>query len=258
MRRGFTLIELLVVIVIILTVSALALPVVVPAFRHRQVSEGARLLQGTLAGARDLALQSGAPSGIRLLPDPAFPLRYLPNGQIDPGQPLVASRIVPIGPAPEYSEGRISRVDTSNLPPGFTMPYPALMVCEQIVSPSGELNSSTSWFWNIRVGDKIQINQAGAWYTVVGPMFQGPAQGNSELFVNVGTAGTQSPFSQTQGGQNVFPEFLWLVNGRDDNGNGWKDEGFDGVNNNFEYEKLNGLPHTIDELIEWEQEKWSD
>ena len=31
-------------------------------------------------------------------------------------------------------------------------------------------NSPTSWFWNIRVGDKIQINNAGPWYTVVGPM----------------------------------------------------------------------------------------
>ena len=28
----------------------------------------------------------------------------------------------------------------------------------------------TSWFWNIRVGDKLQINGSGLWYTVVGPM----------------------------------------------------------------------------------------
>ena len=31
-------------------------------------------------------------------------------------------------------------------------------------------NPPTNWFWNIRVGDKIQINNAGPWYTVVGPM----------------------------------------------------------------------------------------
>ena len=39
--RGFTLIELLVVILIILLVSAVALPMVLPAISHRQVSEGA-------------------------------------------------------------------------------------------------------------------------------------------------------------------------------------------------------------------------
>ena len=55
-RRAFTLIELLVVIVIIVLVSAIALPVVLPAMSHRQVSEAARLLQGALAGAARLSL----------------------------------------------------------------------------------------------------------------------------------------------------------------------------------------------------------
>ena len=31
-------------------------------------------------------------------------------------------------------------------------------------------NSPTSWYWNIRIGDKIQLNNTGIWYTVVGPM----------------------------------------------------------------------------------------
>ena len=48
---GFTLIELLVVIVIIVAISAAALPTVLPALAHRQVSEAARTLQGALAGA---------------------------------------------------------------------------------------------------------------------------------------------------------------------------------------------------------------
>ena len=52
MRRGFTLIELLIVITIILVISVITLPVVIPAMQHRQVSEGARLLQGTLVGPR--------------------------------------------------------------------------------------------------------------------------------------------------------------------------------------------------------------
>ncbi len=50
----------------------MALPTVIPAFNHRQVSEAARILQGGLAGARDTAINNNAPAGIRLLPDPVF------------------------------------------------------------------------------------------------------------------------------------------------------------------------------------------
>src|SRR3954463_9901862 len=79
--RGFTLVELLVVILIILAVSAVALPTVIPAITHRQVSEAARLLQASLVGARDAAIHANAPRGIRLLPDPAYFTALTTNGQ---------------------------------------------------------------------------------------------------------------------------------------------------------------------------------
>ncbi len=265
MRRGFTLIELLAVITIIVIISVIALPVIIPALSHRQVSEGARILQGSLAGARDQALHDNSPSGIRLLPDPAFPLVYLPNGQIDPNQPLVASRIIPIGPAPNYSEGAISQWQGALPAVVAALPYPGpgipgnlnptygqtsvLMVYESILDDSGLINSPTSWFWNIRIGDKIQINNAGPWYTVVGPMTVTPAQGNSELFVNVGPTTVKSPLLDPQGTGKAC-EFLLLVNGRDDNKNGWIDEGWDGVDNDAK----NG----VDDVGEWvELEKWA-
>ncbi len=94
-------------------------------------------------------------------------------------------------------------------------------------------NPPTSWFWNIRIGDRIQINNAGPWYTVVGPMAVGPLNGNSELFVNVGPPGVRVPDSSgTTAGNLYHPDFLFLVNGQDDNNNGWVDEGWDGVDNN--------------------------
>ena len=294
--RGFTLIELLVVILIVLIVSAVALPTVLPAISHRQVSEGARILQGALVGARDSAIKNNTPSGIRFLPDPAFPNVYTTiNGstQIDPSQPLASNRIIPIAPAGDYSEGFVT-VMPRTLPSsptlgtwtftsttGLTYPVPnlgggtstypydglinntnitsgnVLLLAEQVVATSGVTsglpNTPTSWFWNIRVGDKIQINNAGPWYTVVGPMAMTPATGNNELFVNVGAPGVISPLQAANlpagtGTVTVNPEFLFLVNGQDDNANGYVDEGWDGVDNNG-----NNL---VDELLEWENELW--
>ena len=177
-------------------------------------------------------MHSGTPSGIRLLPDPAFPLVYTANGQIDPTQPFAANRIIPIESAPEYTEGMLSVVNPTST---FNIPYPlingggnypigtgnyivtanapaganVLMVKEQVLYADKnnplqtDVNSPTSWFWNIRVGDKLQINGSGLWYTVVGPMVVPPQGatingvfiGNSELFVNAGAPGTQSPFT---------------------------------------------------------------
>jgi prepilin-type N-terminal cleavage/methylation domain-containing protein len=281
-RGGFTLIELLVVIAIILLVSAVALPTVLPALSHRQVGEAARTLQAVLAGARDAAIRDNNPSGLRLLPDPAFS-GLNAAGHLDGTLPLAYNRIVPIGPAPEYSEGFAQVLDpqlnvnaaaniftstTGLLYPvpntvggtttGLTYPYGllsnrggVLMIAEMQFGAGGILNPPTSWFWNIRVGDKIQFNNAGPWYTIVGPMAvapmnpQTPGQ-NPEFFVNVGIPGTASPLALTQNGQAANPEFLFVVNGQDDNANGWVDEGWDGVDNNG-----NGL---TDELAEWEPE----
>jgi prepilin-type N-terminal cleavage/methylation domain-containing protein len=263
-RAGFTLIELLVVITIILIVSAVALPTVLPALSHRQVSEAARILQAALVGARDSAIRTNSPNGIRLLPDPTFSGMNSSN-VIDPTLPLASNRIIPIAAAPDYSEGLVSIYSTSGAnatnysaiqtfnPTGnnsFTTTN-CLVIEESPVNSNFLPNSPTSWFWNIRIGDKIQINHAGPWYTVVGPMVNGPSQGNSELFVNDNLPGIKSLWSRTFGSSTtpLSPEYLLLVDGQDDNNNGWVDEGFDGVDNNG-----NTL---VDEFAEWlETEVW--
>ena len=281
---GFTLVELLVVVFIVLLVSAATLPTVIPALAHRQLGEAARLIQASLAGARDAAIHDNAPRGLRLLPDPGFSTAIGPNGQptlarladgsLDPLQILAANRFVPIETAPEYSEGKISITASGPLQAGFTTlprypgpsypvlpgpaPYPMNQVvmvnAEPVDNTTGLPNVPTAWFWNIRVGDKIRINNAGHEYTVVGPMTIGPAEGNVEQFVNDGPAG-QTPRWRKRynipGNPVVIPaEYLLLVNGVDDDGDGFVDEGWDGINNDPADNAF------TDELGEWETEQW--
>ena len=118
-------------------------------------------------------------------------------------------------------------------------------------------NSPTSWFWNVRVGDKIQLGGASQTYVVVGPL----AQGNPELFVNIGLPGSEvGSFvlnrSYPDGAPPHTVEYLLLVNGRDDDSNGYVDDGWDGIDNNLPYEIANNLPQLTDDQLEWERETW--
>ena len=235
-RPAFTLIELLVVITIIAIVSAVALPTLLPALNGRQVSETARLLQASIEGARDAAIRSNSPRGIRLLPDPAFP-----GGAAGTNAMLAYSRIIPIEPAPDYTEGKVSiRGIQTDAPVGFG--GNALRIEESRVDPMGLPNARTSWYWNVRVGDRMQIGGIRRMYTIVGP----EVIANPERFVNVGNPGT-TPTNPNQAGS----EYLFLVNGVDDDGDGYVDEGFDGVNNDG-----NTTGTLVDELAEWESEAW--
>jgi len=283
--RAFTLVELLVVIVIILIVSVAALPVVLPAIRHRQVSEAARILQGALAGARDSAIHNNAPAGIRLLPDPTLNGINPKTGLLDPAFPLAVNRIIPIEPAPDYSEGSVSIIkDPAGTVPfnnanGY-FPYPAvqlttsagqtvtngvLMVEEcPINTQTGLPNAPTSWFWNIRIGEKIQIGNSGRAYTVVGPL--GPLQlnaqqlsayvtaNNPDLYVNDGAPGTKPQLTRTyptpNGPVTVQVEYLFLVNGLDDA----PQDGF--VDNLWGGNSSNDLDALTNQTIEFENETW--
>lgn len=271
--RGFTLLELLVVILIILIVSAVALPTIVSAYGHRQTNEAARLVQAQLVGARDKAIRTGRPSGVRLLPDRAVS-QFKADGTPDPRGVLAANRLLPLDMAPDYKDGSISIFKdatggSSNYPAAIRTVngyagVPCLVLEQSVLDANGLPNPPTNWFWNIRIGDQIQVNNSGPWYTIVGPM----VQFNSEQFVNVGPPG--APLPTLRGGRPC--EYLLLVNGRDDDGNGWIDEGFDGIDNDAPYMRLpdgsqvpnpgsglidNGLVGTAPaQTTEWEAECW--
>jgi prepilin-type N-terminal cleavage/methylation domain-containing protein len=264
-RRGYTLVELMVVVTIILIVSAVALPTIQTGIQHRQVFQAAALLQAALNAARDTAAKNSSSGGIRLV--------------LDANLPGTCSTIVPLVQPPNYQTGSV------NIFPGkdysvysFTPPSngngqnlflstQALLIEGAITDANGFPVEPTNWNWNVRLGDQIQINNSGSWYTVVGPMLVPPQGGNfqvfdpttggfvtefianPEFFVNVGAPGT--PLTQTlpNGKQiQIALDYLLVTDQRDDNANGWTDEGWDNVDNNG-----NNL---TDEPAEWEVEQW--
>ena len=246
-RRGFTLVEMLVVILIVGVVAALVVPAVMNTMGDRRLDEGARQTHAALLTARDRAAGGGL-AGVRLEPDPAFPIARLDDGRIDPDVALVYSRLLPLADAGTYQEGRaainLTIPYSARFPAGFTPPAGPLVLEESFWSKSeaGPVRANpTTWFWNVRVGDRVRVGEA--WYTVVGPMVWGADQ-NPELFVNWGAPGTTSPLDRGDGPL----EFLYLVNGRDDDRDGLTDEGADGLDND-----LDGF---VDEADEWEIETW--
>lgn len=201
-------------------------------------------------------------------------------------QILTSSRIVPIEPAPDLVDssdpticgGSATFVDRINStwgggsPPPYPFPilgpsgtYPCplgtgiassvLIVAQSIYVNNvggGLQNPPTNWFWNVRIGDRFRSQNSGRTYTVVGPM----TVPNPEGFINDGLPGATSSLNVTYAvpgtppsTTTVAPEYLFLVNGYDDNRDGFVDHEVDGIDNN--------LQNGVDDITEWtEIETW--
>jgi hypothetical protein len=273
------------VITIVGLLSVATLSAVLPALNHQQVGEAARILQAALVGARDAAIRDNAPRGIRLLPDPV--LNGLDPTTKQPIRALAYNRFIPIEIPGEYTTGLAMIAMPLGAGNTFTPyveagpngddgpnspndPHPTpLRVDEELTQGNlGNIpNERTSWFWNIRIGDKIRLSSGGRYYTVVGPCVINPLNpklpstlgANPELYVNDGPPGNPTASTGVVLPPSAFPgltaEYLYVVNGEDDNHDGYVDNGWDGYDNNY---------NTIaDDFQEWffppgnpEQEQW--
>lgn len=257
---GFTLVELLVVIVIVLLVSAVTLPTVIPALSNRQVVEAARIVQASLAGARDSAIRHNAPRGIRLIPDlsPTTSVNVQFEGTAAGQKALVASRMIPIEPAPDMTDTSTTGSATffsdnpaatwtnaGSAPPVFPFPVtvaPASRGVYPFPSPATGQKHVLMVVQSIYVNNNYNAAAGGGipnpptnwfWNVRIGDKFRFADSGryytvvgpmtvfNPELLVNDGLPGTttlQEQYGPPMGGATLSPEYLFLVNGVDDFG----------------------------------------
>ncbi len=228
------------VILIVVILSVATLSAVLPTLNSRRVSEASRILQAALSRARDIAVRTNSPQGIRLLPDPPDPSR--------PGV-LTCSRFIEMESGDAYDDGTVVKgfdvplYDAPNSSPGnpvfdykpyFATTYPPPQVyppdyvpglrhlrpgrrdpdahlsqpttpttsisirisCSDNRRPSSRIRSiravstcrpsPTSWFYNIRQGEKLQLNDSGNIYTVAGPICGPGSVPNVDRLINYG------------------------------------------------------------------------
>jgi len=149
-RRGLTLIELLVAVTILLMVTVVALPVMMPTKEGRRIRDAARSINVLLGSARSHALETGRPSGVWFQRMKGLPrcsnVMYLAEVP-----PLYAGELV--------TSTAVLRYDTSSLGSGPTTGLPGFTVSQG--SPGDIWIQS-----NIRPGDLIQFNNQGPEYIV--------------------------------------------------------------------------------------------
>lgn len=171
LRSGVTLVELLVVIFIMLAITAIAIPVVAPAMKNRDVREAARMIDVFINGARARALQSGHSYGVMLERMPGQPngcvtLSYCE--QPDPYQgDFAASASFPGMPAASGGStilllgnggfGAWSALPTLTTP-GAVSALTAFPLGDMgwIAGPNPQ--GGTGWLTNIAPGDILSIN----------------------------------------------------------------------------------------------------
>lgn len=143
-RRAVTLIELLVVISIIMLLAAYALPKLAPMAKQRKIREAARSVNVFLSRARSRAIETGRPCGV------AFK-------RVDTAEPLSKA---------------VSTLYQTEVPPPYAGDTLTTRIKMTFVS-SGIYNAKVaSGFIQpglLRIGDIIQINNQGPWYTISGP-----------------------------------------------------------------------------------------
>jgi prepilin-type N-terminal cleavage/methylation domain-containing protein len=147
-RRGFTLIELMVVIGIVLLIAVMTASAINLTVNGDKVRAASRQVQSYLAGARDRAIYSKSPRGVRFL--------------LDPTNNRTVSSMVYIAPTDDWTQGSID-VEWFN---GQVIAVRGFDNFSAINNPTGWLNLYQQGL--LRNGLRIRIpnDNTGEWYTI--------------------------------------------------------------------------------------------
>jgi type II secretory pathway pseudopilin PulG len=156
LRRGITLLELLIVMMIMLMITAAAIPIVVPAMKNRQMREASRMVSTYFSAARTRAIETGRPAGIMIERFNGLPYSLV---------------LTQIESPPPYSGDTTGARATVELA-GPTDPNSPTRVTNPVtVTTWLKVTMGTTDFdpTLVRVGDRIQIGGQGPLYTILGP-----------------------------------------------------------------------------------------
>ncbi|MDA7979350.1 MAG: prepilin-type N-terminal cleavage/methylation domain-containing protein [Pirellulales bacterium] len=147
-RSGFTLIEMIVVVVVVLTVSGLAIAIAAPDNEARRLRETARQVSSMLQNARAKAIEIGRPVGVSIEPDEINPLR--------------ATSLQYVEVAPPYGGDFADSKAIVGADPSF--PTDITRGIAQVGA------ADAMWQGLVKIGDLIRFNHQGHFYQIVGPV----------------------------------------------------------------------------------------
>ncbi|MGD9648703.1 MAG: Tfp pilus assembly protein FimT/FimU, partial [Pirellulales bacterium] len=161
-RRAFTLVELLVTIVIIMMLTAIAIPVLAPALAGRRQREASREVTSYFAQARDTAMSTGRATGVMLE-------RFTGAGNASTSALIKAGLPAPT-PVPEMCL-TLWQVEVPPPYSGDTLYSRALVVggfgsgaIAGLGTPGG---GAPEGFGLVRIGDYIKFNAQGHQYQII-------------------------------------------------------------------------------------------
>ncbi|MBX9790781.1 MAG: prepilin-type N-terminal cleavage/methylation domain-containing protein [Pirellulales bacterium] len=161
-RPGFTLVELLVTLVIIMMLTAIAVPVLAPALAGRRQREASREVTSYFALARDTAMRTGRATGVMLE-------RFTGAGNAS-AKALIAAGLPPT-PVPEMCL-TLWQVEVPPPYSGDTLYSRAFVLggfgvgqIAAIVTPGSSVPEA---YGLVRIGDTIKFNTQGHLYQIIG------------------------------------------------------------------------------------------
>ena len=155
LRLGFTLVELMMVVGLVLLIAVMTASAINLSISGDKVRGGARQVQSYLAGARDRAIYSKSPRGVRFL--------------LDPTNNRTVSSMVYIAPTDDWVQGTIQlEWDTSVVPPlaRILRGFDNVSQNTGIINPTGWLGLYQQGLLKDGLRIRIPNDNTGEWYTI--------------------------------------------------------------------------------------------